>query len=677
MSIPFDPDRYAYGPFTGGPDPLAAPVDLRAALDAIGEDVMSGSSPAAALRELLRRGVGDRAGLDELTRRVWQRRSRLLRRYRLDGTLGQVRELLDRALAAERRELFADPSDDARFAEARLDALPTGTAAAVSELADYPWRSAQAREDYERIQALLGTELLESRFRGIQQALRQVDRAEVERLSRMLAALNELLAAHARGDSHTPQLFERFMAEHGEFFPELSQSGTPAPGHRTVDELVDLLAARAAAAQRMLNSMTESQRAELMALAQQAFGDPRIAAQLAALDNALRAMRPGQDWTSGQRFRGNDPLGLGQGAQAMQDLAELDALAEQLGQGYPGARLEDLDIDALNRQLGDEATVDARRLAELERELRRQGMFIQAPDGTLRLSPKALRRLGESALADVARRLRSRRGERDARLAGAAGEPSGASKPWQFGDTEPWDVPRTITNAFRRFAASGTGNIRAPDTADRRVRLGVDDVEVVETEQRSRAAVALCVDTSWSMVSEGRWLPMKRTALALHHLIRTRFRTDALELITFGRHAMSVDISELTTLEGTWEQGTNLHHALLLAGQHLRRQPDAEPTVLVVTDGEPTAHLEPNGEAVFNYPPLRESLARTMAEVGRLARLGATITVFMLGEDPRLAAFVDLVARRSGGRVIAPDLDGLGAAVVSDYLRHRGRQRPG
>lgn len=669
MTLPFDPDRYAYGPFTGGPDPLAAPLDLRAALDAIGEDVMSGSSPAAALRELLRRGAGDRAGLDELTRRVWQRRSRLLRRHRLDGTLQQVRELLDRALAAERRELFADPSDDARFAEARLDALPTGTAAAVSELADYQWRSAQAREDYERIQALLGTELLESRFRGIQQALRQVDQAEVERVGRMLAALNELLAAHARGDSRTPALFERFMAEHGEFFPE---------NPRTVDELIDLLAARAAAAQRMLNSMTESQRAELMALAQQAFGDPRIAAQLAALDSALRALRPGQDWSSGQRFRGNDPLGLGEGAQAMQDLAELEALSEQLGQGYPGARLEDLDLDALNRQLGDEATVDARRLAELERELRRQGMFTQAPDGTPRLSPKALRRLGESALADVVRRLRSRRGERDARLAGAAGEPSGASKPWQFGDTEPWDVPRTVTNAFRRSAASDAVNPRASGTVNRRrVRLGVDDVEVVETEQRSRAAVALCVDTSWSMVSDGRWLPMKRTALALHHLVRTRFRTDALELITFGRHAKTVDIGELTALEGTWEQGTNLHHALLLAGQHLRRQPDAEPTVLIVTDGEPTAHLEPNGEAVFNYPPLRESLARTMAEVDRLARLGATITVFMLGEDPRLAAFVDLVARRSGGRVIAPDLDGLGAAVVSDYLRNRRRQRPG
>ncbi|HET8640769.1 MAG TPA: hypothetical protein VFM37_02465, partial [Pseudonocardiaceae bacterium] len=281
------------------------------------------------------------------------------------------------------------------------------------------------------------------------------------------------------------------------------------------------------------------------------------------------------------------------------------------------------------------------------------------------------------------------RGERDTRQAGAAGEPSGASRPWQFGDTEPWDTARTVTNAVLRSSAaprpaaplsavsrpavSRSAVPRPDEPRPARVRLAVDDVEVLETEQRSRAAVALCVDTSWSMVSEGRWLPMKRTALALHHLVRTRFRTDALDLITFGLHATTVDIGELTALESAWEQGTNLHHALLLAGRHLRRHPDAEPMVLVVTDGEPTAHLEPDGKADFNYPPLPKSLARTLAEVDRLARLGTSISVFMLGENPRLAAFVDLVARRSGGRVIAPDLDGLGAAVVTDYLRHRRR----
>ncbi len=341
---------------------------------------------------------------------------------------------------------------------------------------------------------------------------------------------------------------------------------------------------------------------------------------------------------------------MGAGARAMTDLAELDALAEQLSQSYPGARLEDIDLDALERQLGNDAAVDARRLSELERALREQGLVERAPDGSLRLSPKALRRLGETALADVLRAARARAGDRNTASAGAAGELSGSSRAWEFGDTQPWDVPRTVRNAVLR---AGTP-----------IRLDVSDVEVAETEHRARAAVALCVDTSWSMVQEGRWLPMKRTALALHQLISTRYRNDALQVITFGRYARSVELPELVGLDGAWEQGTNAHHALLLAGRHLRRHPDAQPVVLLVTDGEPTAHLESEGIAAFSYPPSPKTLRTTIAEVDRLARLGTVLTVFRLGDEPRLTSYVDLLARRGNGRVIAPDVDGLGAAVV-------------
>ena len=646
------PEGYSYGPWHEGPDPLAPPVDLREAMDEIGREVLEGASPRSALEEILRRGTRSTAGLDELTRRVWQERARLQRRHRLDGTLDEVRRLLDDALDAERRALFPQPTDDARFREAQLDALPTGTAAAVRELADYEWESEQGRENYQRIADLLGRELLESRFDGIKEALRETTPEDVERVNQMLSDLNALLSAHARGFRDIDERFTEFMRRHGDFFPE---------NPRTIDELIDVLAARSAAAQRMLNSMTPEQRAELAELSQQAFGDPGLARQLSALDDRLRSLRPGEDWTSSGRFRGDDPLGLGEGAAAMTRLAELDALAEQLGQSYPGARLEDIDVEALERELGADAGVDARRLAELERELRAQGLFERAPDGSLRLSPKAVRRLGEAALADVVHSLRGRTGERDTAAAGAAGEPNGASRPWRFGDTEPWDVSRTVRNAVLRTAGGGGGA----------VRLDVADVETTETEHRSRAAVALCVDTSWSMVAEGRWLPMKRTALALHQLVSTRYRNDALQLITFGRHAASVDIAELVGLEGAWEQGTNAHHALLLAGRHLRRHPGAQPVILLVTDGEPTAHLEPDGTAEFDYPPSPRTIGKTLSEIDRLARLGAAVTVFRLGDDPRLSAFVDLLARRAGGRVVAPEADGLGAAVVADYLRTR------
>ncbi|MDX6294584.1 MAG: hypothetical protein QOH50_3659 [Kribbellaceae bacterium] len=649
------PEGWSYGPWHEGPDPLAPPPDLRDALDEIGRDVMAGSSPRSALEELLRRGTRNTSGLDDLTRRLWERRAEIQRRHNLEGTLRDVQRLLDEALEAERRELFPNPSDDARFAEAQLDALPAGTAAAVRELASYDWQSEEARQKYEQIRELLGRELLGSRFEGMKDALQNTTPEDVERINEMLTDLNALLAAHAQGRPDIDQLFAEFMDKHGEFFPE---------NPRTVDELIDVLAARAAAAQRMLNSMTPEQRAELAQLSQQAFGSPQLAQQLSALDAQLQALRPGENWSGSERMSGDDPLGLAEGAQAMSDLAELDALAEQLAQSYPGARLEDIDLDALTRQLGDEATVDARRLSELERQLKEQGLLERAPDGSLQLSPKALRRLGQTALADVLRTARGQTGERDAASAGAAGELSGSSRAWQFGDTQPWDVSRTVRNAVLRTAGSGTRGS---------VRLDVADVEIAETEHRARAAVALLVDTSWSMVQEGRWLPMKRTALALHQLISTRYRNDALQLITFGRYAEVVELPQLVGLEGAWEQGTNAHHALLLAGRHLRRHPDAQPVVLMVTDGEPTAHLEPDGTAEFDYPPRPATLRKTAAEVDRLAKLGASVTVFRLGDDPRLNAFVDLLARRSGGRVLAPDADGLGAAVVGDYLRTRRR----
>ncbi|MGI9001301.1 MAG: VWA domain-containing protein [Pseudonocardia sp.] len=644
------PDRrYAYGPYRDGPDPLAPPFDLRPALDAIGRDVMEGASPRSALQELLRRGVEGRRGLDELTREIWQQRSRLQRHNRLDGTLQQVRELLARALDAERDSLGRQDTDDARFREMQLDALPSDTGGAVRELDSYGWQSPEAREAYQELRDLLGRELLDQRFAGMKQAMENVTPGDVEAIREMLDALNDLLANHAAGRDTTGQ-FREFMARHGEFFPE-------NPGN--TEELIDLLAQRSAAAARMLNSMTPEQRVELLELSQQAFGDPRLAQALAQLDAQLEGLRPGEDWDGQGRFRGDNPLGMGEATRVMEQLGQLDALAEQLSQSYPGARMEDIDLDALGEHLGDQARVDARALAELERELARQGLFERAADGSLQLSPKALRRLGESALREVADRIGARRGERETRRAGNVGEVTGATRPWAFGDTESWDVPRTLLNAQLRQAG---GDSR---------RLDVSDVEIVETEQRSRAAVALCVDTSWSMVQDGRWVPMKRTALALHQLISTRFRGDDLKLITFGRHARSVELGELVGLEGAWEQGTNLHHALLLAGQHLRRNPDAQPVVLVVTDGEPTAHLESDGHAVFDWPPSPQTLRATVGEVDRLTGTAASFTFFMLGDDPRLAAFVDAVARRCGGRVVAPTLDGLGAEVVADYLRTR------
>jgi len=668
MAKPFSQGHSSrYSAYTGGPDPLAPPVDLREALEQIGQDVMAGTSPRRALSELLRRGTKNMPGADRLAAEANRRRRELLRRNNLDGTLQEIKKLLDEAVLAERKALARALDDDARFGELQLDALPASPAKAVQELSDYNWRSGEAREKYEQIKDLLGREMLDQRFAGMKQALEGATDEDRQRINEMLDDLNGLLDKHARGED-TQQDFQDFMDKHGEFFPE---------NPRDIDELLDSLAKRAAAAQRFRNSLSAEQRAELDALAQQAFGSPALMNALDRLDAHLQAARPGEDWTGSEEFSGDNPFGMGEGTQALADIGELEQLAEQLSQSYPGATMDDVDLDALARQLGDRAAIDARTLAELERALVNQGFLDRGSDGQWRLSPKAMRRLGETALRDVAQQLSGRSGERDHRRAGAAGELTGATRPWQFGDTEPWNISRTMTNAVLR--ESGTATVNGLGGIGP-IRITVDDVEVSETEARTQSAVALLVDTSFSMVMENRWLPMKQTALALNHLVCTRFRSDALQIIAFGRYARTVTAAELTGLEGVYEQGTNLHHALALAGRHLRRHPNAQPVVLVVTDGEPTAHLEDfDGEGAgsqvfFDYPPHPRTIAHTVRGFDDMARLGAQVTIFRLGSDPGLARFIDQVARRVEGRVVVPDLDGLGAAVVGDYLRTRRRR---
>lgn len=651
-----------YSRYSGGPDPLAPPVDLREALEQIGQDVMEGSSPRRALSELMRRGTQNMRGADRLAAEANSKRRKLLQQNNLDGTLQDIKKLLDEAVLAERKELARALDDDARFNELQLQALPSSPAKAVQELAEYEWRSDEARQKYEQIKDLMGREMLDQRFAGMKEALENATDEDRQRVNDMLDDLNELLDKHASGQD-SPEDFQEFMAKHGEFFPE---------NPKDIDELLDSLAKRAAAAQRFRNSLSPDQRAELDALAQQAFGSPSLTNALDKLDQHLQNARPGEDWEGSERFNGDNPMGMGEGAQALADIGELEQLAEQLSQSHAGAQMDDVDLDMLARQLGDQAAVDARTLSELERALMNQGFLDRDADGQWRLSPKAMRQLGQMILRDVAQQLSGRHGERDTRRAGAAGELTGATRPWQFGDTEPWNVTRTLTNAVLRQA--GTGVAELP------MQITVDDVEISETEQRTQSAVALLVDTSFSMVMENRWLPMKRTALALHQLISTRFRSDDLQIIAFGRYARTVSAAELTGLEGVYEQGTNLHHALALASRHLRRHPNAQPVVLIVTDGEPTAHLEDYGHdeggtsVFFDYPPHPRTIAHTVKGFDEISRLGAQVTIFRLGSDPGLARFIDQVARRVEGRVVEPDLDGLGAAVVGDYLRSRRRR---
>ncbi|MBJ7453959.1 MAG: hypothetical protein JHC71_18025, partial [Blastococcus sp.] len=382
---------YRYGRWRGGPDPLAAPYDLGNAVDEIGDSVLGGSGVREALRELLRRGAEGRRGLDELRRSVRERLRKARTAGRMDGTLQEVRELLDKAVEAERRALFPDPDDAARLAEDELDALPEETAGAVRALKDWQWRSDEARQAYDQIQDLLRKEVLDSSFASMKQALENAGEQDMQAIKDMVADLSQLVDAHNRGED-TDERFADFMEKHGQFFPDDPQ---------TVEELIDSLARRAAAQERMMAGLSPEQRAELADLMAQTMEDMGLASEMAHLGDALRQARPDLPWgRRGQVPDGEQALGMGDATSAVAELADLEALSNQLSQGYAGASLADIDEELLERALGRPAVDDLAALRQMETELERQG-YLNRSGGKLELSPKAVRRLGATALKRV------------------------------------------------------------------------------------------------------------------------------------------------------------------------------------------------------------------------------------------------------------------------------------
>ena len=648
--------NYRYGRYVYGPDPLADAYDVRGAVDEMGDAILEGASPADALRDMLRRGLGDRRGLDDMLRRVRERQREIRSSGRLDGILEQARALLDTAVGQERAELFPDPSDEARMREADLDSLPADTAQAIQRLADYDWRSAAARQTFEQLRQLLRNEVLDSQFRGMRQALQSPDPQAMQRIKDMLGDLNQMLAADARGE-HTQADFDQFMEQYGDLFPD---------NPRNLEELVDSLVSRMAAAERLLRSLSPEQRAELAELMSNALQDAGLANEMAQLADALRSRRPDLDQAGqmgGVQMSGEEPLGLGDATTALAELADLAELENALGQDYPGATMDDIDEDAVRRAFGRQAVDDMEALRRMERELERQG-YLTRNGGRLELTPKAVRRLGDTALRRIFADMNfgHQAGDHDQRDAGQAGELTGTTRSWEFGDEQPLDVPATVRNALLNGNGRDSGG---------RIKLSARDFEVAETERRTAAVVSLLVDLSYSMQLRGTWAAAKQTALALHALLRSRFPQDAIQVVGFSNYARELRETDLAGLGWDMVQGTNLHHALMIAGRHIDRHPEHEPVVLIVTDGEPTAHLQRDGRSWFDWPPSPETLELTLAEVDKMTRRHAALNIFMLADDARLSAFVDNVARRNGGRVLQAAPERLGEYVIRDFLRTR------
>ena len=643
--------RGRYGRFRGGPDPLARRPDAASAVDEIGSRILAGESVREALRDLLRSGTQGRKGLSEMARQIKQRHQQVRKSGPMDGLLRDLREMLSSALDEERRALFPDPSDDARFAEAMLDALPDDVPRAMQELANYEWRSPEARETFRQMQERLRRDVVDQQFAGLTRSVQDMsDPATQAAMAEMMSDLNDLLDAHREGRA-TDEDYQKFLDKHLDFFPDAPE---------TLDEFIDEMARQSAAMQRMLESMSPEQRAELAEAMQQALSDMGLQEQMARLQENLQTLRPEFSRSRGPALSGEGSMGLPDATRALAEMGDLESLMSQLSDADAMSDLDQIDPGAVERALGRSARDDLEAMQQVQCELEAQG-FLTGEGETLRLSPKAVRRIGRTALRAVFDQIEAHdRGDHGMRRTGAAGEPTGTHRAWNFGDEESIDVVRTVQNATRRRLAVGGGPALDPE-----------DFEIAETETVSRAAVALLVDQSFSMVMNDTWSAAKTMALALHSLTATSFPLDALQVIGFANMARVVDPMEIPNLQASEIQGTNLQHALMLAGRFLDRHPGAERIVMVVTDGEPTAHLSPDGGWWFDWPPTHETITETVAQVDAMTRRRVPISWFRLGDEPRLSRFLDQMARRNGGRVLAPSNERLGEYVISDYVRAR------
>jgi uncharacterized protein with von Willebrand factor type A (vWA) domain len=587
-------------------------------------------------------------GLDALRARLRQRRGQEQGALDLAGPLEDLRDRLEDIVDRERSALSFRTEDNARMREAFLDALPPDVPGRIRELTDYRFVDPEAQRAFDELMEHLREQVMGAYFRNMAEGMRSMSPEDLARFRDMLAELNEMIERRERGE---PYDFDGFMQRHGDLFP-----GNP----KTLDELLEQMAARMAAMSRLLASMSPEQRAELQALAEQVLQDMDLAFEVDRLGSNLASAFPDMPWGDPMLAGGDEPMPLSATVDAMQRLHELEELDRSLRGDYPGASIEDVDEEALGQALGDDAVRDLRRLKEIERALERAGL-VSRVHGRLELTPKGARKLGERALVRVFEQLRrDREGVHEARDAGGLSEPTGSTRPWRFGDAGQIAVQRSVFNAVVRGG---------PGLA---VVLEPDDLELVEAEQRTEAATALLLDLSFSMPLRGHDVHAKKMALALHALIEGRYPHDTLYLIGFSDYARRMQPRDLAA--AGWERvyGTNMHHAFNLAGRLLAQHPRATRQVIMVTDGEPTAHLE--GEhAVFSWPPVPKTIRLTLAEASRLARAEITLNVFMLEDSPGLIRFMERLAELTAGRIFLMDDRELGGFVLRDYVARRRR----
>jgi uncharacterized protein with von Willebrand factor type A (vWA) domain len=682
--------RHRFSAWDGSQDPLGPDVDEL--FGRLSEDVFHGWDFEAALRRLLEQGWRDAqggrlVGMEEMLRQLHRRQQKQLERFNLDGIFEDMREKLDRVISEERRgiqeRLDQAPDEGRRLldrvaAERRrqLDELPPDPGGAIRGLRDYEFMDSRAEAAFQRLLEEIRRNVIDAYFREMTQSMQAMTDADMAELQAMARDLNRLLRRKLDGvpAAELQRSYEAFLGRWGRMFPN-------APA--TVDEFVDQLMRQMARMDSLLQSLPPEMRQELESVIDSVFNHPELQQTLAELAGSLEQLSPRSRLGTRYGFFGSREASLEEAMGLMDRLQSMEEVERDLRGALRGDRLGREAMDRIRQLLGDDAARSLGEMGRLVEELDGRGLVQRGPEG-MQLTARGMRKIGQKALGDLFARLRRDRfGEHDLARLGHGGERGDDSKPYEFGDPFDLDVQATVMNAVSREAEGarrermGTGGgarsfRRSPRPATRSVpRLSAADFAVHRSESLTRCATVLMLDMSRSMPLRGYFYAAKKVALALDSLIRSQYPRDSLTVVGFSDLAREIPARALPQLSvNEYVYGTNLQHALMLARRILARSHAENKQVIVVSDGEPTAHIE-DGRPVFAYPPLPETFARTLTEVRRCTLENIVINTFMLESNHHLVRFVNQMTRLNRGRAFFISPDRLGDYVLVDYVRSR------
>ncbi|MEI7557085.1 VWA domain-containing protein [Candidatus Chlorohelix sp.] len=619
-----------------------------------------------ALQKLYRWGMNGTTnermpGLQEMMEKLRAMKKAEMNRYDLDSVMQDIKEKLDSIINKEQAGLQRRLDETANSEEKALRQLlekqvskkqqflrdmPKDPGGQLRKLSDYEFMDAEARQEFQELMQMIQQQILGSYFQGMKQAMENITPEDMNQMREMVQDLNQMLQDRAQGKE--PK-FQQFMQKWGQFFP---------PGITSLDELIKHMQKQMAQMQSLLNSMSPEQRRQLESMMQAMFKDDKLQMELARLAANLEQLYPMRGMQQRYPFQGDEQLGLGEAMDLMQRLQQMDQLEQELKDIQQGRKdLNSLDEQQIQDLMGDEAAANLERLKELTRILEEAG-YITKNGNNLELTPRGMRKIGQKALKDIFTQLKKDSfGKHKTNLVGSGGERTDIGKKYEFGDPFLLDLEETVMNAVFR---EGQGTP---------VRIRPEDFEVYRTELMTSSTTVLMLDMSRSMILRNCWAAAKKVAMALNALIRSQFPKDNLYIIGFSDRARMLQPESLTQI--TWNEyvyGTNMQHGFMMARQLLGRHKSGNKQIIMITDGEPTAHIEEDGEVFFSYPTTSRTTQQTLKEVTRCTRDQIVINTFMLEKSKYLERFVEQMTKINKGRAFYTSPESLGEYILVDYV---------